>query len=435
MDTKAAINLIPYDAAYALNTVQMWRASMEAALGITDTHSWDEQLDYLQQIAAHHQVYLALEEGTNQVVGLLAVEGSELDQLYIHVDYQGLGIGTRLLTLAKELSPGTLQLYTFAVNQRAQRFYEKHGFTIIARGVEQQSGMADIRYEWVREQPPMSPERNDARTIHQETAAAWQIVAQSGYSGDIAEDVAFIQQGGNSLLAPEQQLLQGLAQWCECALQLQCSGGRDLLSIWRMGAKRIIGVDISATLIGYATQKAAALQAPATWVCCDILDTPHSLNGSADLVYTGRGALMWMMDIDAWAAVVARLLRPHGRVLIYEGHPLDNLWDREADSLMLRPDVVSYFPTAPHENPGFPSSVVSRETPAEAPRPKMVERHWRPSEVINALTRVGLRYLHFEEYPVLFWNQFPNLPPATAARLPHTYSVLMEKVSPDKVTR
>ena len=421
----SSINIIEYDAAYALKTVQMWRASMEAALGIKDTHSWEEQLDYLQSIAAQHQLYLALDTATDQVVGMMAVGGSELDQLYIHVDYQGQGIGTHLLNLAKARSPGTLQLYTFAVNQPAQRFYEKHGFTIIGRGIESNSGMADIRYEWVQDPRPAAP--GDARTIHQETAAAWQIVAKSGYSGEIEEDIAFIQQGGISLLPPEQQLLQGLAQWCDCAIQLQCSGGRDLLSIWQLGAKRIVGVDISETLLDYATQKATGLNAPATWVCADILDTPHTLNGTADLVYTGRGALMWMMDIDAWAAVVARLLRPNGRVLIYEGHPLDNLWEREADTFVLRPDGVSYFPTAPNENPGFPASVVSRETVADGPRPKMVERHWRPSEVINALTVAGLRYLHFEEYPLLFWDQFPNLPAATAARLPHTYSVLMQK--------
>ncbi len=429
MKTTPAIKLIVYDEARALNTVQMWRASMEAALGIKDTHSWDEQLDYLKSIAAHNQVYLALDEATDQVVGLLAVGGSELDQLYIHVDYQGLGIGTRLLNLAKELSPGTLQLYTFAVNQPAQRFYEKHGFTIIGRGVEQQSGMADIRYEWVKAQDHRPLEPTQARAIHQETGAAWEILAKAGYSGAVAEDIAFLRNGGNSLLPPEQQLLQGLDAWCDCAIQLQCSGGRDLLSIWQMGAKQVIGVDISAMLLGYAQEKATALNAPATWICADILETPAALNGTADLVYTGRGALMWMMDLDAWASVVARLLRSNGRVLVYEGHPLDNLWERTADTFVLRSDGVSYFPTAATENPGFPASVVLREMPDDGGRPKMVERHWRPSEVINALTAAGLTYRHFDEYPVLFWNQFAAIPPETAARLPHTYAVVMQKPS------
>ncbi|MEZ4860365.1 MAG: class I SAM-dependent methyltransferase [Caldilineaceae bacterium] len=266
-----------------------------------------------------------------------------------------------------------------------------------------------------------------ARSIHQETGAAWEVVAQAGYSGEIEQDVEFIRKGGISLLAPEQRLLQGLEQWCDCALQLQCSGGRDLLSLWNLGAKQVIGVDISATLIDYARQKSTALNAPATWYCCDLLETPQALNGVADLIYTGRGALMWMVDLNAWAQVVARLLRPHGRIVIYEGHPLDNLWDRDAETFVLRDDGSTYFPVAPSENPGFPSSVVIRETANSQARPRMMERHWQPSEVINALTAAGLTYVHFAEYPDLFWNQFPNIPAQTAIRLPHTYSVVMQK--------
>ena len=269
--------------------------------------------------------------------------------------------------------------------------------------------------------------KHRTKSIHQETKAAWEIVAQAGYSAEVEEDIAFIRNGGVSLLPPERRLLEGLASWCDCALQLQCSGGRDLLSLWNLGAKRIVGVDISETLIEYARQKSATLQAPATWYCCDVLDTPHTLDGTADLVYTGRGALMWIMDLEAWASVVARLLSPNGRVLIFEGHPLDNLWQREAATFQLRPDGSSYFSAEPRENPGFPASVVIRETEDAPARPKMRERCWRPGEVINALAAAGLRYVHFDEYPTLFWNQFEHIPADVAERLPHTYAVVMRK--------
>ncbi|MEZ4863611.1 MAG: GNAT family N-acetyltransferase [Caldilineaceae bacterium] len=151
MENGQPCKIIAYDEQYALATVQMWRASMERALGIKDHHTWEEQLNYLKELVQKYSVYLALDEAADQVVGFMVVGGTELDQLYIHVDYQGRGIGTQLLTLAKALSPGKLQLYTFEVNQKAQAFYEKHGFTIIGRGVESESGMADIRYEWVQE--------------------------------------------------------------------------------------------------------------------------------------------------------------------------------------------------------------------------------------------------------------------------------------------
>lgn len=261
---------------------------------------------------------------------------------------------------------------------------------------------------------------------HQEVGKAWDIVAQAGYGSEIMQDVAFLREGGISLMEPEQQLLSGLDQWCECAIHLQCSGGKDLLSLWNMGAKRVIGIDISETLITYAKQKSAQLQAPATWYCCDVLETPYSLKNSADLVYTGRGALMWMMDLEAWARVVARLLRPNGRIMVYEGHPLDNLWQREDDTFVLRRGI-SYFDTKPSENPGFPANVVIDQTKNAQERPKMVERYWRPGEVINALVAAGLEYVYFEEYPDIFWNQFHKIPSEVAKRLPHTYAIVMKK--------
>jgi SAM-dependent methyltransferase len=262
--------------------------------------------------------------------------------------------------------------------------------------------------------------------IHKETGNAWDIVAKSGYSAEIEQDVAFLRSGGISLLEPERRLLQDVGSRCQRAIQLQCSGGKDLLSIWKLGARQVIGIDISETLISYARQKSEALDAPAAWYCCDVLETPQALNGSADLVYTGRGALMWMMDLGAWASVVERLLTPNGQIVVYEGHPLDNLWQREAETFVLRPGM-SYFPSEPDENPGFPASVVIRETGDAQERPKMLERCWRPAEVINALASVGLDYVHFEEYPDLFWNQFYNMPAETARCLPHTYAVVMKK--------
>jgi len=57
----------------------------------------------------------------------------------------------------------------------------------------------------------------------------------------------------------------------------------------------------------------------------------------------------------------------------------------------------------------------------------MLERHWRPGEVINALTSVGPRFVQFDECPELFWNQFEEIPSGTLERLPHTYSIVMRK--------
>lgn len=82
---------------------------------------------------------------------MIAYNDSEISQLYIHINYQGLGIGQTLLDRAKAQSSGKLTLYTFEVNEKAQRFYEKHGFKVIGRGHENEENLPDILYEWIFE--------------------------------------------------------------------------------------------------------------------------------------------------------------------------------------------------------------------------------------------------------------------------------------------
>lgn len=46
---------------------------------------------------------------------------------------------------------------------------------------------------------------------------------------------------------------------------------------------------------------------------------------------------------------------------------------------------------------------------------------------MNSLVEAGLRLERFEEHPDLYWNQFEKIPSTLAARLPHTYSLLMSR--------
>ncbi len=145
--SKSRIEMIKYNSNYADQTVEMWRNSKEAALGQKEIHSFDNHIDFLNQILAkQYQVDLALMD--DKVVGMIAYNEREISQLYIHIDYQGMGIGQTLLEVAKEQSTGRLTLYTFEVNKKAQRFYEMHGFKIIGRGYENEENLPDILYEW-----------------------------------------------------------------------------------------------------------------------------------------------------------------------------------------------------------------------------------------------------------------------------------------------
>ncbi|MGM0791418.1 MAG: GNAT family N-acetyltransferase [Bacillota bacterium] len=143
------MKMIPYHPRYASETVKMWRDSKEKAIGQKEIHSFENHVYFLNNILPEQfRVELALMK--EKVIGVIAYNDIEISQLYIHTDYQGMGIGAGLLSRAKEQSSGRLTLYTFEINQNAQRFYEKHGFTIIGRGYENEENLPDILYEWKR---------------------------------------------------------------------------------------------------------------------------------------------------------------------------------------------------------------------------------------------------------------------------------------------
>lgn len=144
------IKIIQYNSAYAEDTVRMWRESKERAISQKEIHSFEDHVFFLNNILNRdNEIYIATDN--NKVVGIIAFNGNEINQLYIHNDYQGKGLGKKLLRMAKINSKGRLTLYTFEVNHKAQRFYERNGFKIIGRGHENEENLDDIKYEWVRQ--------------------------------------------------------------------------------------------------------------------------------------------------------------------------------------------------------------------------------------------------------------------------------------------
>lgn len=131
----------------------------------------------------------------------------------------------------------------------------------------------------------------DIAAIHRETGAFWNEIADWYGERDEGAAIAFLRSGGNYLFPAERKALGDLKPWCRRAIHLQCSHGNDALSLLHQGAKEVVGVDISDRRLAVARRKTQALGAPATWYCCDVLQTPQVLNATADLVYTGKGAL------------------------------------------------------------------------------------------------------------------------------------------------
>jgi GNAT superfamily N-acetyltransferase len=112
-------------------------------------HSDDDVRQWMRGVLAEREVWLACASG-GALLGLMVLDGGWLDQLYLDPGWTGRGLGARLVELAKQRRPDGLQLWTFDSNVRAQRFYERHGFTAEERtdGSGNEERSPDVRYAW-----------------------------------------------------------------------------------------------------------------------------------------------------------------------------------------------------------------------------------------------------------------------------------------------
>src|SRR6187401_2214690 len=139
---------------------------------------------------------------------------------------------------------------------------------------------------------PSAAELADVAGMHAANRAAWDQAAER-YEGWFDEAVDLIRSGGTNLFPVEAALIGDLHGRCRRAIHLQCAGGRDTLSLWNLGAQEVVGIDFSPRMLELAGRLSDATGAQARWIEADVLETPHDLDGTGDLVYTGRGSLPW----------------------------------------------------------------------------------------------------------------------------------------------
>jgi SAM-dependent methyltransferase len=276
---------------------------------------------------------------------------------------------------------------------------------------------ADVR-------PATEGERSDVEAMHRANRRAWDEAAER-YERWLPEAIELIGSGGSNLFPIERELIGDLHGHCRRAVHLQCAGGRDTLSLWNQGAAEVIGVDFSPRMLELATQLAEAVGAPARWILADVLDVPAELNGTADLVYTGRGALIWLHDLDAWAAVIARLLIPGGRLVLFDGHPVEWLFDADADGRWIATGY-DYFAGA-EASRGWAPEYIDRLSIADAEQTWKFARAWTIGEVVTAVARSGLRIEQVAEHPVDWWGGHGDVRPDERGRVPLSFSIVAHR--------
>jgi SAM-dependent methyltransferase len=276
--------------------------------------------------------------------------------------------------------------------------------------------------DWVRAATPA--ERADVGAMHASNRAAWDEAAER-YERWLPEAIELIGSGGTNLFPPEIELIGDLHGRCPRAIHLQCAGGRDTLSLWNAGAAEVIGVDFSPKMLALAKRLSDAVHAPATWIESDVLATPHELDGTADLLYTGRGSLIWLQDLDAWASVLYRLLASTGRFVLFEGHPVEWLFDADQDGRWMATDY-DYF-AGPEASKGWAPEYIDHLSIDEADQSWKFARAWTLGEVITALLGSGLRLERVTEHPTDWWGGHRDIRPEELRRIPLSFSVVARR--------
>lgn len=137
-------------------------SQLDEVVGVWVRSRWEalpwleERMDYSPEqnlaqfrdvIARECDVWVALRQ--EAVVGLIAISGSKVEQLFVEPRVQGEGIGSALLEQAKTLSPDGLTLFTHQRNERARAFYAARGFRAVRFGISPPpESEPDVEFAW-----------------------------------------------------------------------------------------------------------------------------------------------------------------------------------------------------------------------------------------------------------------------------------------------
>jgi len=194
---------------------------------------------------------------------------------------------------------------------------------------------------------------------------------------------------GKTTLHPFEPKLLGPVRGIKL-LHLMCGAGEDSVSWAKLGA-RVTGIDGAEKRLEFARLRAVGAKVGIDFRRADTMKLPFPPS-SFDRVFAARGITCWIPDMVKWARGIARVLKPGGKFLLVDGHPLTCIFDlQEKRRVFVRDD---YFMNRPQRYGGWWFKV-------GLPHPReKVEVTWRICDLINGFHRAGLALEFMDESPL-----------------------------------
>lgn len=188
-------------------------------------------------------------------------------------------------------------------------------------------------------------------------------------------------------------------------VHLQCHLGTDTLSLLRLGAMSVTGLDFSSKAIAHCQYLFSKAGAAGRFVQGDVYDAAALLAARFDLVYASVGAINWIPSIARWMEVAAELLRPGGRLYLRDVHPMSMVIDPETD-LELR---LRY----PYGEGTEPVTLDDDQTYAGdgTPLKHTTTHEWSHGlgEIVQGALDAGLRIDGLREHYFTEWQMLPSM--------------------------
>lgn len=235
----------------------------------------------------------------------------------------------------------------------------------------------------------MNPEENYLSI----NKAGWNNKVATHIQSDFYNQAAFLK-GKNSLQSIELNLLGDLTG--KKVLHLQCHFGQDTISLSRLGAAAT-GVDFSDEAIHQAKILAQECKTNTKFICCNIYDLPQHLDEQFDIVFTSYGTIGWLPDLDKWAAVIAQFLKPNGKFVFVEFHPVVWMFDDDFTKV-----AYSYF----NKGPIYESETGTYADKNAAITQSFINWNHDLGAVLGSLLQNGMELLSFEEFDYSPYNCF-----------------------------
>jgi ubiquinone/menaquinone biosynthesis C-methylase UbiE len=136
------------------------------------------------------------------------------------------------------------------------------------------------------------------------------------------------------------------------------------------------------------------------FICCDLYSLPEVLDEKFDVVFTSYGTVGWLPDSNKWASVISHFLKPEGKFVFVEFHPVVWMFDDALEKVTYR-----YFNSEP---------IVEADLGTYTDTEKEISETcitWNHSlgEIFNSLKNNGLKVEEFNEYDYSPYNCFQNL--------------------------